>query len=697
MAWLPIGSADEQAWGESETKKSDDIFDGWGTPTTKPAQTETPKAMEDNTRLEAGSSFGNSAGGTWNEPLTGSFPGEKIVPASESGLTRGTSVEQDAKPHDQKEVPKAWTPEHEVIPEDIVPTKVQQAMKFFKFAPGKLADIVKKYSGLKFDPEDPESGKKVNDARLKVRRQRLAYNTVIKEQLADLKNKKSGVDKNSKIVLDRFKEIEAELLVEENLSKAEANRLKIVAASAEGKRVAAIDKLIHVLCADLNVGLERGLTSEQIGVEVAKFEGMALSVDDYAERHNEACGLLDHGLSVLKKTFDDVQTIENQAAKLEEERKEQAWLKYQNDVNGDFNNNFGITGTIEGMEACLERLQVEIHATDLPEKQREHCFVEAVAIKAQDIIVAARAKKADEDQKIKEEKEGWYTLINGYVRDALAVKTIDGYRKAETLLTTQDSQAEKYGIDEMEYICGLHDEVSDKLYVLDKADRDKESTELWFTRQAEAVAACIATNEIVHYNAGIDGIKRFTIWGSFGDRTQEAREYLDAVLVDLADRRDKLVEDGKEDLRRKKITEVLTAIHEGGKEIALGKLYQRGTGFKIHWNEYDLSGLFKDRLDEALQLKTRTFARIDAMMLEVEEEAATDHQAWLKMKADTALSPAELDAEAINDMLKLMGMAIGAVEVKSDVAKGLIATFKDDFEAFAQESFGTFLDENCSK
>jgi hypothetical protein len=162
-------------------------------------------------------------------------------------------------------------------------------------------------------------------------------------------------------------------------------KLKEEARKREAARVEYLKKNMRTLEKMCGAGLVPGLNSDQIGAALDDLIGTEIPEDVFQENYQMACNLLGHAMESTKTALEKRKAFEA----------EQAALKVQTEVNEQhswFNKNFGWSATMEDMENALEKLE------KMEPVEHLKTIVEEQKITGQEILVAARAKKAEADR-----------------------------------------------------------------------------------------------------------------------------------------------------------------------------------------------------------------------------------------------------------------------------------------------------------
>lgn len=258
-------------------------------------------------------------------------------------------------------------------------------------------DQIKLYQTLKVDVNDPKTVKKVKDAKKVARDLRLKVQNREKKIDAGLVADRKSLKIEAGTIIREIKETENLLIVE---IKKDTDHKAELAEAARLAEVARVDKLadnMRILGTHCESGLMNGLTADQIQEKLDVFNQTQIPKDIFQEKYQAACDLLTHATETAtanlaaRKIF-EVEEIKRVA--------EMAALKKQQQINDQvawFNANFGWNSSLETMEKSLELLETSTFEDHLEETVKQQ------KIQAQEIIVAARARKA-EDDRIAQEK-----------------------------------------------------------------------------------------------------------------------------------------------------------------------------------------------------------------------------------------------------------------------------------------------------
>ncbi len=258
-------------------------------------------------------------------------------------------------------------------------------------------DMIKTYQSLKVDVEDPKTVKKVKaakkearDLRLKVQRRQKKLDDQLVKNRKDLKTDAGSITRE-------IKETEDYLIAEIKKDTDHKAKLAEEARLAEVARVEKLDENMRILETHCESGLVKGLTAVQIQEKIDLLDGTQIPKEIFQEKYQAACDLLGHAIETATENLAARKNYEDEEKKRAEEL---AKLKKQQDINDQhswFNTNFGWNSSLETMEESLELLENSTFADHLKET------VEQQRIQAQDVLVGARARKAEADR-LAEEK-----------------------------------------------------------------------------------------------------------------------------------------------------------------------------------------------------------------------------------------------------------------------------------------------------
>jgi hypothetical protein len=283
---------------------------------------------------------------------------------------------------------------------------------------------VKTFSSIVVDVENPETVKDAiakkkitRDLRLKVQRRE-------KEIDAGYVAQRKALKADANAIYTEIKPVEEHLVAEIKKDTDHKAKLAEAARIEELARVAKIDANIRILTGHCEAALVDGMGSEIIKTHLKNLMDTEIPKGIFQEKYQSACDLLSHAIESCRKNlkarvlFEEAE--KKRAAELEE-------LKKQGEINDQwawFNLNFGRGSSFDTMEKSLEALEKSTfadHLTDTIKQQK---------IQAQEIIVAARAAKADSDR-LEAEKE--YSLAwdeAHYINDTFS-EVVDGVADPE--------------------------------------------------------------------------------------------------------------------------------------------------------------------------------------------------------------------------------------------------------------------------
>ncbi|MCP3942591.1 MAG: hypothetical protein GY710_14040 [Desulfobacteraceae bacterium] len=265
-------------------------------------------------------------------------------------------------------------------------------------------DKIKTYQGLVVDVEKPDTVKKAKKAKKITRDLRLQVQRREKEIDAGLVKERKTLKIDAGAIISEIKETENHLLAEIQKDTDHKAKLAEKARIEEAARVEKINTNMRILENHCEAGLIDGLTADQIQEQLINLNTTEIPQEIFQEKYQAACDLLSYAIEsvttklAVRKNFEKEQAV--QAAKrieLEKQQKINAQVSWFNQV-------FGFTGTVEGMEdglAILEGMDPADYLLEIIEQQK---------IQGQDIIVRARAAKAEQDRLDQEKADRQYLV-----------------------------------------------------------------------------------------------------------------------------------------------------------------------------------------------------------------------------------------------------------------------------------------------
>lgn len=245
----------------------------------------------------------------------------------------------------------------EVKPETLPASTVitETALDRFDIQAAALAEI-NKYLSLKVDINLPATVHAVKDARSNVRNLRIKVQRREKEINDDLNDQKKRLKKDVSDVTGPIKHVEEYLTGELKKYDDHQAKLKAEEEAREQKRLAAIKNEMDVLSKHCESALVPGLSADQIKERLISLESIKIDQDVFQERYQDACSILNHGISMAWDKQIEVEKDERAEA---DRRIQEAKLKAQAEVNDQtawFNQAFGFSATPDMMDEGLKHL-----------------------------------------------------------------------------------------------------------------------------------------------------------------------------------------------------------------------------------------------------------------------------------------------------------------------------------------------------
>jgi len=253
-------------------------------------------------------------------------------------------------------------------------------------------DKIKTYQSLKVDVDNPKSVKGVKDAKKITRDLRLKVQRREKALDAGLVKKRKALKSDAGAIIREIKETETYLVAEIKKDTDHKAKLAEEARLVEVARVEKLEKNMRILETHCESGLISGLTADQIQEKLNFLNTIEIPKDIFQEKYQSANDLLSHAIGSTIEKLADRKRFEDEEIK---RAADMAALKRQEEINAQtswFNSTFGWNSSLESMEKGLGLLgnsTFSDHLKDLAETQK---------LQAQDILVGARAKKAEQDR-----------------------------------------------------------------------------------------------------------------------------------------------------------------------------------------------------------------------------------------------------------------------------------------------------------
>ena len=305
--------------------------------------------------------------------------GQTFRPLTEPKSTPG-NIKNSEQPRPEQYRPVEIIKEND----EITSTVKETALVQFDIQAYTLAEILK-YKEILVDIHNPGSVKEAQAAKTKVRGLRLKVQNREKELNSDLNRMKADLKSNATAITSRIKETEDHLAKELKKWDDYQEKLREEDRKKEAARVEDLKKNMRTLEEMCGAGLVPGLSSDRIGVALECLMETEIPEEVFQENYQMACNLLGHAIESTKAALQKRQAFDA----------EKAVLKIQTEINAQhswFNKNFGWSSTMDEMETALELLEKMEPAEHLMS------IVADQKLAGQDIIVAARARKAEADR-----------------------------------------------------------------------------------------------------------------------------------------------------------------------------------------------------------------------------------------------------------------------------------------------------------